>query len=113
MSIINRMRKQKAVWWEAMGSNQFGVPGFAQPVEVDCRWEDTIEEFLDAEGNRQLSRSIVYVDRVMRVTDRLFLGTIEDLDSGVTTPPENAFAIRKFDRLPNLRNTQTLLTAYL
>jgi len=114
MSIIRKMRKQKAVWWARNESpNTFGQYGFAEPVEVDCRWDDTIQAFLDAQGETQQSRAAVYVDRVMRVGDRLRQGDIESDEPSDPLTLDDAFEIRRFDQNPNLKATETLLTAFL
>ena len=115
MSIIKKMRKQKAVWWERQTEPQdrFGNFGFNEPVEIDCRWDDTAQEFTDSQGQLQISRSLVYVDRVMKPGDRLKLG---EMDSETPLDPlevQDAFAIKRFDQNPNLKATEFLLTAYL
>ena len=65
-------------------------------------------------GSKVISSSIVYVDRVMKAKDVLMLG---ELDSGVDqdNPKDNtnAWEIQGFDKLPNLKNTEILRTAYL
>lgn len=114
MSLISRMRRQTAVWWAADGSDRFGAPRYKTPVEIKCRWEDVRKEFLNSQGVTAVSNSIVYVDRLMKTGDVLFRGVLTDLTT-VTVPKDNsgAFEIAAFDRLPNLKNTEELLTAYL
>lgn len=114
MSVITKMRKQTAVWWQRQETpNEFGQFAFEAPVEVRCRWDDTSQEFLDSQGEKQLSRAVAYVDRTMRPGDRLMRGT---LDSDLTEDPlpvEGAFEIRRFDQNPNFKATETLLTAFM
>ncbi len=121
MGIITKMRKQTAVYWapgseESGGADfdEYGKPLYASPVEIDCRWEDVAEEFIDAKGTLATSRAIVYVDRDVRVGGVLMLGTLEtgmDLDDAKQN--EGAWEIRRFDKLPNLKATEYLRTAYL
>lgn len=137
MSLIVRMRRQRAVWWQRVETpNKYGEFTFNPPVEVRCRWEDVAVEFVDPKSEKQISRSLVYVDRVMTPGDRLKLGELSETDwiletgfwsdSGIwvddalwidslstVTIDEDSFEIRRFDQTPNLRNTRTLLTAYL
>jgi hypothetical protein len=114
LSVIKKMRKQKAIYWQRdVAPNRFGQFTFAAPIEIDCRWDDVIEEFLDPRGETQSSRALVYVDRVMLVGDRLKRG---EMDSETPDDPltiQDAFAIRRFDQNPNFRNTENLLTAFL
>lgn len=114
MSIITRMRKQTAIYWAITDWNAFGQPVFADPVEISCRWEDITEKFIDKDGDVQLSRAKVYVDRDISVGSFLKLGS---LDSGTdTATPRNntgAWEVRRFEKLPNLRATEYLRTAIL
>jgi len=113
MSIIKKMRKQKAVYWARLSADEYGVFAYDDPVQVDCRWDDMGVEFRNVEGEVQVSQSVVYVDRVMAIGDKLQRGemdsTTPDSPAGLTT----AFEIRRFDQNPNLRATETLYTAYL
>lgn len=112
MSIITKMRKQEAIYWKRLTPDQYGKYSFDSPVEISCRWEDKASEFLDSTGQKQVSRSIVYVDRVISVGDRLMRG---EMDSNTPADPLTAdsFEVRRFDQEPNLKATEFLLTAYL
>ena len=114
MGIITRMMKQTAVYWAPSTIDEFGKFTWAEPVEIVCRWEDVAEEYIDAEGDRQLSSAKVYVGEDVEVGGVLFLGEITDIESG-GDPKDNdgAWEIRKFAQLPNLKNTETLRTAFL
>jgi hypothetical protein len=118
MSIITKMRKQTAVYWglnPATPYDNFGQPIFITPVEILCRWEDTVEEYIDPKGERRMSHSIADVDRVMNVNGRLKLCALVDLDSNLLDPyaNDNTWEIHRFDTIPNLKNTENLLTAYM
>jgi len=115
------MRKQTAVYWaldsaDSAGDDfdEFGQPILTDPVEIKCRWDDVNEEFLDAKGAKRLSRAKVYVDRVVDINGVLMLGSLTDVDES-KRPIDNdgAYEIRRLDKNPNLRATETLLTAYL
>ena len=114
MSIITKMRKQTAVWWSSTGVDGYGRPTWTTPVEVDCRWEDVVQEFVNKDGEERFSRSIVYVDRDMKVGDVLMLG---ELDSGVDEddPKANdgAWEVSRFAKLPNLKAIEFLRECYL
>lgn len=114
MSLIKRMRKQQAVWWSRNPTpDQSGNHTFAAPVEIKCRWEDIVKQFRDSQGEMQLSSALVYVDREMELGDRLMKGEMPtDVEADPMEEPL-AFEIKRFEKLPNLRNKETLLTAYL
>lgn len=113
MGIIAKMRKQKAVWWPRLGSDTYGAPVFGTPTEVSCRWEDDAREFISPKGEKMVSRAVVYVDRVMRPGDYLRPGEYESSLPSNPLSLTDAFEIRQFTQLPNLKATETLLTAYL
>ena len=120
MGIIERMRKQKAVWWEFTGLDRSGQKTYANPIEIQCRWEDVNEESIDERGNQFISASIVYVDREMKPGDILWNGLLaDDPDDPLASAPAdprkdfNARQIRAFERMPKLDYSEVLLTAKL
>lgn len=116
MSIITRMRRQTAVWWPEASTEQdrFGQPQVTTPVQISVRWEDISEEFIDSNNTRQLSNARVYVDRDVSVGGILMLGKLTDITDAVN-PKENvnAWEIRRFEKLPNINNTEQLRTVFL
>lgn len=121
MSIITRMRKQTAVYWALASSesggldyDEFGQPVVTTPVEIDCRWEDRTEEFIDSAGRTNLSRAIVYVDRDMRPGDILMLGDTDDItDETNIKENDGAWEVKRFDKVPDIRANEFLRIAYL
>ncbi len=122
MSLITRMLKQTAVYWplaamESAGGDSFdnyGQPLVTDPLEISVRWEDRAEEFLDAKGARVLSNAVVFVSQDVDIGGVLMLGELTDItDADVPKENENAWEIKRFDKIPNLRNTEFLRTAYL
>ena len=121
MSIITRMLKQTCVYWalafgDDVSYDDYGRPivTIANPVELDCRWEDINEEFIAADGTRQVSKAKVYVESDVVVGGILMLGTLDDITDS-TNIKENAGAweIRGFGKNPNFRATEFVRMAYL
>jgi len=111
MSIITRMRKQNAVYWAPASVDGYGDRGFSSPVEIECRWDDTNELFLDDDGNEVMARSTIYPDRVLAMGGMLKEG---ELDSSMGDDPaeySDAYEIRSFQKIPNLKNTEVLYIA--
>jgi len=116
MRIISKMLKQKAVYWElsSVEFDNYGQPIPSTPIEIDVRWEDVSEEFLDANGTMQLSKAKVYVDRDVELGGVLMLGELDSsVDEDNPKENENAWEIRRFEKLPTLKATQFLRTCYL
>lgn len=114
MGILERMLKQKAIYWQKIGEDDYGRPTFAKYRLINCRWEDAHEEFLNTEGTKEISQSVVNVDRDLKVGDILLLGQFNNV-SDVTDPRNdpNAFEVGLFEKTPNLKATKFLRTAYL
>jgi hypothetical protein len=110
------MRKQTAVYWPPEGTfDDYGVPQLGVAREIACRWDDQAEEFVDSEGTRYVSRAKVYVPESedVKIGGVLFLGELADLTD--VTPKENndAYEVRRVDKNPNLKASETLVTAVL
>jgi hypothetical protein len=113
MSIIKKMRKQLAVYWAVGPIDEFGSKTFSEPVQIKCRWENKEGQVLNSIGEILPSMSTVYVDREMKIGDKLKLG---ELDSNTPSSPledREAFEIQGFASTPNLRAKEFLYTAYL
>lgn len=122
MGIIEKMlRYDFCVYWALLSNESGGVaydengrPQYTTAVQLACRWEDTLEEFVDSQGTRQMSQSVVYVESDVQVGGMLFHGELTDL--AVLTDPraiDNVWEIKRFDKLPKLKYTEFLRTAYL
>lgn len=126
MSIISKMRKQNAIYWPPALTDGFGrvSPGVLVELILGAanyrvRWEDVSEQFIDVAGTLHMSSALVYVPRLpdgseVQVGGFLWLGDRVNLDS--ETDPranENAFEVKKIELLPNLKNSESLRTAYL
>ena len=110
MGIISKMRKQTAVYWPPDSYDGFGQPVMGTAVEITCRWEDTHEQFLDKDGQEQTSSAKIYVSQDVELGGYLWLGVIGSKPSNPKTD-NDAWEIRKFENLPNLKATEFLKTA--
>jgi len=114
MSIIVKMRKQNAVWWQRSAEpDRYGKFSYATPVEIECRWDDAVIEFLDSKGQTKSSKSVVYPDRILSVGDMLREGEIESDEPADPTTLLTTAEIMRFDKTPNIKATETLYTVYL
>ncbi len=114
MSIIKKMRKQKAVYWEPLGPNETGMQTYAEPIEIKCRWEDDDFAFIDAAGTTVASTTTVYPDRYLKVGGILWEGKLVNVafQSEPLLNP-NSDEIVKCGKIPNLKNSEVLYKAIL
>jgi hypothetical protein len=116
-----RILQENAVYWAPAGSDDMGRPAYAAPVVIDCRWEDTNDEFVDKEGRVQVSKAMVYVDRGLELHGVLkYLGRkasnpglagLTDQTQPFNNP--NAWEVRGVNNLPNRRAKKFLRWVYL
>lgn len=114
MSVIKKMRRQYAIYWAKNPEpNEFGAVSWETPVEIKCRWEDKEGKVLNENDEITESMSTVYVDRPMKLGDKLKLGRMDT--NTPQTPGEDrlAFEIQGFEKLPNFKAKEFLYTAYL
>ena len=127
MSLIDRMRRQNAIYWPPSTADDFGRPGSARLVELTLvggvnsrvRWEDKAKEFLDAQGTTVVSQAVVFVPPLpgggeVALGGWLWLGDRVDLVSEADPHVnEGAYEVRGFEKMPNLKTTEFLRTVYL
>lgn len=112
MSLIVRMRRQKAIYWaQTSARDKYGKMSFSAPVEIDCRWDDVKGTYVDHNGERRASLSTVYVDRDIQVGDRLQLGSIESDTPEDPLQSDLTYEVKQFSKIPNLHNTEYLRIA--
>lgn len=92
-----------ATYWPIGSTSRDGtlVPG--TPQNIQCRWLDKQEEFVDEEGQKQISSAKVRTNIEIK-TGLLARG------SDQTTP---TLKIAKFSAVPNYDNTATLYVLHL
>ncbi len=88
MSIITSSQRQKAVYWPRGVSDEFGNPAPGTAVEINCRWEDRHDMFLDAGGEEQISKSVVTPNRDVVVGGWLWLGTLASCPAALVADPQ-------------------------
>ena len=117
MSLITKMLKQWAVYWplSATELDAYGQPVYGTAVEIKCRWEDRLEEFLDSDGVRKISKAKVFVASDVVVGGVLWQGLLVNVPTSTTIPKKNAgaFEIRRFDKMPDIKIRKYLRVAYL
>lgn len=126
-SIIEKMKKQKCVFWAYSGSNRHGSSQtYAEPVLMRCRWEDVSEEFKTSTGETVVSQSRVFLSEgaddaalvvkgaVMLVpTATTSLDELTTLDRVNPLRNKGAWTIRGFSKVPDLKAKNFLRIAML
>lgn len=114
MGLIKKMRRQFAVYWPPIGTDDEGEFVYGDPVEIKCRWEDDATDYIDAKSTTEINVTKVYCDRVVKVGGMLWRGRLADLSSQSDPKSnENASEILKYSEIPNLKAKDFLRIATL
>lgn len=124
MDLLEDMLTHKVCYWAPKRASHSGQQLFEVVVELNARWEDRNEMFLDKMGNQQISRSRVYLNEDVEVLGVLWLSSklASDPDGSAISeltnafePFENegAFEIRKFDKIPDIDGEEYVRRALL
>lgn len=106
---------QIAVYWERGAPDGYGGYDWEDPVEIDCRWELVHELYQDAFGEQRTSNGKVFLGQDIKPGDFLYLGDYDDITSASGSPAsmEQAFEVRRFDKVPDLAGTEFLRRAWV
>lgn len=107
---------QTAVYWASPVDDGYGGKTFDTGVEISVRWEDRNIKFIDADGEENLSRAIIYANQDFDLGGYLFLGTLNDLSSAAGDDPtveHDAYEIKQVLKSPSVKSDQYLRKVYL
>ena len=104
-TLISHNLKDTAVYWGSPTPDGWGGRTFADGIEIDVRWEDRQEMFVDPAGREIRSQAVVYTDRDLALGGYLYLGTLHDLSSDTAAPEtmDDAMEIKKIEKVPSLK----------
>jgi hypothetical protein len=131
---INKLFKQKALYWGNPVQNGYGGYTFDLPLVLAVRWEDIANDFIDSEGVHTVSNSIVYVTQDV-VTGGYFslldseeaeelwllsqngIRNLTASEAAQYSTPFNSgvvsFKIKQFSKIPGIRADKFLRKAWL
>lgn len=107
-------REQLAVYWAPGRPDDFGGIVYDPPEQLDCRWSEESVEFSDMQGNRQVSKAVVYPDRDLETGGFLMPGGLSSV-ANFTDPQANLHVniVRAWKKIPTSDATEFLRKAML
>lgn len=114
--ITTKFLKQRCCYFGNPTPDGYGSYSFDSPVEIDCRWTDSVQVVSDGKGNDIVCKSVVMVAQDIEELGMLFLGTLDDLDSAEEDDPvsiERCYTVKRFDKIPMLKGSPFLRVCYL
>jgi hypothetical protein len=131
---IRRVLKQKALYWGTPQSDGYGGFTFALPIVVEVRWEDRVENYIDASGETKVSQAIVYLLQDVVVGGYFCLLTSEEAtsfwelseqgtqpltasDAAQYVDPQDsaviAYRVMRFGKIPDIKANKFLRKVWL
>jgi hypothetical protein len=86
-AIVDRVfLHQTLVYWAKTGSDSYGRPVYADPVELGCRWEDKQQEVILDDGRKVMSKAYILMTTKTVAGSLVFLGDLADVQALPTYP---------------------------
>lgn len=99
MTFLTRHLKQIATLWTVSNIDSFGDPSFNSPVEINVRWEDRTELFINMDGAEERSQAVVFLSIDVTPGDFLMLGSSTEADP---LSIRTAYMVKSFRKIPGL-----------
>ena len=110
--LLKKYRKQRAIYWQKAGVDEYGAPIYNDPVEIFCRWEDKVVWYQNERGEVAFAKTIVYLDFKPNLGDRFKLGALDPLN-----PPDvlstDVSEVVMIEAIPDLKAKQFLYRGLL
>jgi len=126
IKFVKKVCVQTAVYWAAPEADGYGGMSFSDPVELTpptngVRWDEKVQLILDKgttdTGKEIISNAVVLLNQDVVEQGYLYLGSLDDLDSGEQDDPltvEGAWEIKQVEKIPLFRSTDEFIRkAYL
>ncbi len=100
------------IYWGNPQEDGYGSYTFDDPEDIMCRWEESTQLIIDQNGDKVVSRAVIYLSQPLQYNGLVKLGSVEDLDSVEAADPsllEDAYTIKRVEKIPDLRNPSVFL----
>lgn len=105
-NLLTHALKQTAVYWANPRSDGTGGRTFDEAAEINVRWEEKQELFIDRSGQEVRSQAVVFVGQDVDMGGYLYLGRLADLSSAEEDDPlsiATAYEIRGTQKIPSIK----------
>jgi len=114
-NVVARILKQKCVYWPPAGTGAFDA--FGQPLsgtaqELDCRWEEKAENYIDAQGTERVSTVKVFLASDVQPGGFIALGALSGMGKDPQPAAQGAIEIKAFSKTPDRRARVFLRIAF-
>ena len=112
-NLINKVQKQRLVYFAPKQSNSHGEKQWQAPVELSCRWDAKNTQVISSSDTMVLSRNALITEVLLEVGGIVVLGELANISYWAEAPQNpGAYEILAVASTPDLRNRRTLFEAY-
>jgi hypothetical protein len=112
-NLINRVQKQKLVYFAPKQSNSHGEKQWHAPVEYTCRWDGKNTEIIASDATMVLSRNALITEVLLEVGGIVVLGELSGISYWAeATQNLGAYEILAVSSTPDIRNRKVLYEAF-
>lgn len=106
MALLDRIRIHTAIYWERVGTDEYGKEKWSAPREVEVRWDEKQEHAIDGEGKPTLYMASVISAEPFQKGGKLLRGKKESLKNPLP-PPEEARRIKMVEAADTINGKTT------
>lgn len=116
---LTRNLNETITYWRVIGDNGFGGYVFARPITMKARYSQSQEKYLTETGEEVISLAVVHLESDVITGDWIALGihlTKSDptaLNKDGEPAIYSAHRVRRFTKVPDLRNSENNRKAYI
>lgn len=93
---------QSAIYWERLSYDSYGQPTYKNPVQIPCRWDDSIKQNVSPNSASQGIDATLFVSQPIVVGSYMWKGTMSQLPS--TGPIPDVMEVTYYSGIPDLKN---------
>ena len=103
-----------AIYWAPQTTRStLGRVTYDDPIEIEVRWQASTQVIKNSNGAEVVTSAKIYVDRDLEEQGMLKHDSLESTTEDDPHDETGARQIIRFDKLPNIKHTKYLRTAYV
>ncbi len=113
---LKKKCKDKVVYWGNPITNSSGVRIFDIPIEINCLWNDKVENLIDNKGREFVSRATIIVLQDIDEFAMVYRGELKNLTNVQKDDPKEvltSYEVKRFIKIKSLNLNQYVRKIFL
>lgn len=114
MRIIAECQKDRLIYWEYSGADEYGQPTYSNPKQLTCRWDDCQKQVFAEDGSPVFSKIELIVPQALKLKSLVKKGQLTgSINQSNPRANDGVHEILMVEETPMLRTRSvTLFEAY-